>query len=188
MACPNMRGGCRTDLGALVWCRALASFAMRTRAPIAITANFAFMMTSSWHAVRMPAPAHSCTMTIRRHGILGLPPAAMKGCSPRPKPWPPATVTGFWGAPVAAGHEARRQKMTRSGLAARKHDAAQQPRWRMYSLVRRPSSTLLRNTSPEAGTRRAYRGRGSMGTRVLQGSEVPPDAWSAQLFDLLQLA
>jgi hypothetical protein len=40
MACPNMRGGCRTDLGALVWCRALASFSMRTRPPIKITANF----------------------------------------------------------------------------------------------------------------------------------------------------
>jgi hypothetical protein len=97
MACPNVRGGCRTDLGALVWCRALASFAMRTRAPIAITANFAFMMTSCWHAVRMPAPAHSCTMTIRRHGILGLPPAAMKGCSPRPKPSPPPTGDRFLG-------------------------------------------------------------------------------------------
>jgi hypothetical protein len=67
MACPNMRGGCRTDLGALVWCRALASFAMRTRPPITITANFAVMMTSPWRAGRMPAPAHSCTMTIRNY-------------------------------------------------------------------------------------------------------------------------
>jgi hypothetical protein len=58
-----MGGGCRTDLGALVWCRAVASSAMRTRPPITITANLAVMMTSPWHAVRMPAPAHGCAMT-----------------------------------------------------------------------------------------------------------------------------
>jgi hypothetical protein len=31
---------------------------------------------------------------------------------PRPKPWTPATASGFCGAPVADGHEARRRRLT----------------------------------------------------------------------------
>jgi hypothetical protein len=38
----------------------------------------------------------------------------MAGHGPRPKPWSPATAAGLWGAPVAAGSEARRRKVTRS--------------------------------------------------------------------------
>src|SRR5271154_2365160 len=33
---------------------------------------------------------------------------------PGPTPWPPPTAAGLWGAPVAAGHEARRRTLTRS--------------------------------------------------------------------------
>jgi hypothetical protein len=35
-------------------------------------------------------------------------------------------MSGFWGSPVAAGHEDRRLVLTHCGLAAKKDDAAQQ--------------------------------------------------------------
>jgi hypothetical protein len=37
-----------------------------------------------------------------------------------------ATAAALWGTPVAAGSEARRQKVTRSGRGAKKRDAVQQ--------------------------------------------------------------
>jgi hypothetical protein len=35
-------------------------------------------------------------------------------------------MAGFWSAPVAAGHEGRRKKLTHLGRQAKKHDAVQQ--------------------------------------------------------------